>query len=161
MLPEGAEAIGVICAYAAQLELVRHKLQSESLPEAFRRTIKVDTIDSYQGKENLIVLLSLVRNNADGIKNRGASTINPGFMAKKNRINVALSRAMDRLVIIGAKASWREGSPLGVVSAGFDEEVKGGNAKLLDAAELLSTPRLAKKGKARPVVGATQKEGEA
>ena len=160
-LPEGVEAIGVICAYAAQLELVRQKLQSESLPEAFRRTIKVDTIDSYQGKENLVVLLSLVRNNADGIKDRGAPTINPGFMAKKNRINVALSRAMDRLVIVGAKAAWREGSPLGVVSTSFDEEIKGGDAKLLDAAELLAVPKSAKKAKAKPAVSATQKDGDA
>lgn len=160
-LPEGTEAIGVICAYAAQLELVRQKLQSENLPEAFRRAIKVDTIDSYQGKENLLVLLSLVRNNADGIRDRGASTISPGFMAKKNRINVALSRAMDRLVIVGAKAAWREGSPLGVVSTGFDEEVKGGDAKLLDAAELLAAPKSARKNKTRPAVNATQKEIEA
>ena len=121
----------------------------------------MDTIDSYQGKENLVVLLSLVRNNADGIKDRGAPTINPGFMAKKNRINVALSRAMDRLVIVGAKAAWREGSPLGVVSTSFDEEIKGGDAKLLDAAELLAVPKSAKKAKAKPAVSATQKDGDA
>jgi hypothetical protein len=149
-LPEGAQAIGVICAYAAQLDLVRRKLQSESLPEAFRRAIKVDTIDSYQGKENLIVMLSLVRNNAEGAKNRGAATINPGFMAKKNRINVALSRAMDRLLIVGAKAGWREGSPLGMVSTGFDEEIKAGEAMLLDAAELVASPKAGPKGKSRP-----------
>lgn len=162
-LPEGVEAIGVICAYAAQLELVRQKLQSESLPEAFRRTVKVDTIDSYQGKENMIVLLSLVRNNADGIRDRGSSTINPGFMAKRNRINVALSRAMDRLVIVGAKAAWRDGSPLGVVSAGFDEEVKGGDGRLMDAAELLAAPKSAKKSKPKPKPPsiATQKESDA
>ena len=160
-LPNGLEAIGVICAYAAQLELVRRKLQSESLPEVFRRAIKVDTIDSYQGKENLIVVLSLVRNNADGIKHRGASTIQPGFMAKKNRINVALSRAMDRLVIVGAKAAWREGSPLGAVSAGFDEEVKGGDAMLLNASELLASPKSAKKGKTKAADSPMQKEGDA
>jgi hypothetical protein len=158
-LPDGVEAIGVICAYAAQLELVRRKLQSESLPEAFRRALKVDTIDSYQGKENLVVILSLVRNNADGIKDRGAPTIQPGFMAKKNRINVALSRAMDRLVIVGAKAAWREGSPLGAVSAGFDEEVKGGDAMLLSASELLALPKSAKKAKANPSDSVKQKEG--
>jgi len=160
-LPDGKQAIGVICAYAAQLELVRGKLQSESLPEVFRRTIKVDTIDSYQGKENLIVILSLVRNNADGIKDRGAPTIQPGFMAKKNRINVALSRAMDRLVIVGAKAAWREGSPLGAVSAGFDEEAKGNDAMLLNASELLVSPKSAKKGKAKAASHTKQKVGDA
>ncbi len=159
--PSDLQAIGVICAYAAQLELVRKKLQLESLPEAFRRTVKVDTIDSYQGKENLIVLVSLVRNNADGVKDRGTPTINPGFMAKKNRINVALSRAMDRLVIVGAKAAWREGSPLGVVSAGFDEEVKGGDAKLLDAAEFLTAPKSSQKTNSRAAGNDTRKEGNA
>lgn len=147
---DGSEPIGVICAYAAQLDLIRRKLQSESLPESFRRAIKVDTIDSYQGKENLIVILSLVRNNADGVRDRGAITINPGFMAKKNRINVALSRAMDRLVIVGAKGAWREGSPLGVVSSGFDEELKGGEAIVYDAAEFLTLPKSGKKGKSKP-----------
>ncbi|WP_102945969.1 AAA domain-containing protein [Stenotrophomonas sp. VV52] len=150
-LPDGSQAIGVICAYAAQLDLVRRKLQSESLPEAFRRTIKVDTIDSYQGKENLVVMLSLVRNNADGAKDHGTATINPGFMAKKNRVNVALSRAMDRLLIVGAKAGWRDGSPLGRISTGFDEEIKAGEAVLLDAAELVSSPKAGqKKGKNTP-----------
>ena len=146
-LPDGLQAIGVICAYAAQLDLVRRKLQSESLPEAFRRAIKVDTIDSYQGKENLIVVLSLVRNNAEGLWERGVATISPGFMAKKNRINVALSRAMDRLLIVGAKAGWRESSPLGVVSTGFDEELKAGEAVLLDAAQLVASPKSGAKGK--------------
>jgi len=149
-LPDGSQAIGVICAYAAQLDLVRRKLQSESLPEVFRRTIKVDTIDSYQGKENLIVMLSLVRNNADGAKSRGISTINPGFMAKKNRINVALSRAMDRLLVVGAKSGWREGSPLGLVSTGFDEEIKAGDALLLDAIQLVSSLKTDRKKKNKP-----------
>jgi len=143
-LPKESQAVGVICAYAAQLDLVRHKLQSENLPEAFRRTIKVDTIDSYQGKENSIVILSLVRNNPDGIKCRGSATISPGFMAKKNRINVALSRAMDRLLIVGAKSAWKDDSPLGLVSSGFDEEVKAGEALMLDAADLVSAPKASK-----------------
>jgi hypothetical protein len=159
-VPDGVQPIGVICAYAAQLELVRRKLQSESLPETFRRAIKADTIDSYQGKENLIVVLSLVRNNADGIMDRGAPTIQPGFMAKKNRINVALSRAMDRLVMVGAKAAWREGSPLGAVSAGFDEELKGGEAMLLDASELLASPKSERKRKAKAAGKFTHKDGD-
>lgn len=158
-LPDGVQPIGVICAYAAQLELVRRKLRSESLPEIFRRAIKADTIDSYQGKENLVVILSLVRNNADGIRDRGAPTIQPGFMAKKNRINVALSRAMDRLVIVGAKTAWREGSPLGAVSTGFDEEVKGGEAVLLEASGLLASPKTVRKKKAKIAGSVKHKEG--
>jgi hypothetical protein len=158
-LPDGSQAIGVICAYAAQLDLVRRKLQAESLPEVFRRTVKVDTIDSYQGKENLIVMLSLVRNNAEGSKDRRGATINPGFMAKKNRINVALSRAMDHLLIFGAKAGWREGSPLGMVSTGFDEEIKAGEAVLLDASELVASPKAGKKSKKVPDSSTAQTGG--
>lgn len=137
-LPAGEHAIGIICGYAAQRDLVWRKLQAENLPEAIRRRLKVDTIDSYQGKENLIVLLSLVRNNSDGPKSGGAASIAPGFMSRKNRINVALSRAMDRLVIVGAKAKWREGTPLGSVSDGFDEEVRSGAAEVLDGSAILA-----------------------
>lgn len=146
---EGEQTIGVICAYASQRDLIWRKLRSENLPDAFRRRVKVDTIDSYQGKENLIVLLSLVRNNSDGPKDMGAPTIAPGFMGRKNRINVALSRAMDRLVIVGAKGRWREGSPLGLVSFGFDEEARTGSATIVDSAEVLNTAKPGKKKKGK------------
>jgi hypothetical protein len=72
---------------------------------------------------------------------------------------------MDRLIIVGAKAAWREGSPLGLVSAGFDEEVKGGDARILDAAELLaapnsSNPSNSKRSKTRPANSAVQEESD-
>lgn len=142
---EDEQIIGVICAYASQRDLVWKKLRSENLPDAFRRRVKVDTIDSYQGKENLIVLLSLVRNNSDGPKDMGVPTIAPGFMGRKNRINVALSRAMDRLVIVGAKGRWRKGTPLGLVSVGFDEEGRSGCAVVVDSVEILNATKPGKK----------------
>ena len=61
--------------------------------------IKVDTIDSYQGSENRIILLSLVRHN---------DKKNIGFMNDNARVNVALSRAKERLVIVGAGDMWRK-----------------------------------------------------
>jgi len=147
---DAVHAIGIICAYAAQRDYLWKRLQAENLPDVLRRAIKVDTIDSYQGKENLIVLLSLVRNNAEGVVDRGAKTIAPGFMGRKNRINVALSRAMDRLVIVGARIRWHSGSPMGLVAEAFAEEVKSGNAKVIDAQELIdsstSSARSKKKG---------------
>ncbi len=136
-LPEGTKAIGIICAYAAQLDLIRKKLRIESLPDTLRRSIIVDTIDSYQGKENLIAIVSLVRNNADGVLVNDTPSIKPGFMSKKNRINVALSRGKDRLIMIGAKGGWPEKSPLGFVSSNFDEEVKAGEALLIEAKDLI------------------------
>ncbi len=138
--PRQTPTIGVICAYAAQRDLVRKKIQAENLPEAVRRSLKVDTIDSYQGKENLIVLLSLVRNNSEGPLEQGAPTIAPGFMARRNRINVALSRAMDRLVIVGAKKGWRQSTPLAHVAAGFVDEVTRGEATVLEAVDLIEAP---------------------
>ncbi len=144
--------VGVICSYAAQRELVWRKLQAENLPVAIRRTIKVDTIDSYQGKENPIVVLSLVRNNADGPFYAGVPTIRPGFMARKNRVNVAVSRAMDRLVIVGAQAAWKPGTPLGRIVEAFLEEVKGGEAVTLDPADSVAAPSTSgsKKSRSRP-----------
>lgn len=140
MRPKQTPTIGVICAYAAQRDLIWKKLQAENLPETVRRSLKVDTIDSYQGKENLIVLLSLVRNNSDGPFEQGAPTIAPGFMARRNRINVALSRAMDRLVIVGALRGWRQATSLAQVAAGFADEMARGEASVLDAGELIQAP---------------------
>ena len=94
--------IGVICGYAAQKRLINEKLISFGFENSILSRIKVDTIDSYQGQENVIIILSLVRNN----KASKEGQISPGFMAKPNRINVAISRARDNLIIVGAKSNW-------------------------------------------------------
>jgi len=156
--PQQTQAIGVICAYAAQRDLVWKKIQTENLPDVVRRSIKVDTIDSYQGKENLIVLLSLVRNNADGRSVAGVTTIAPGFMARKNRVNVALSRAMDRLVIIGAWSRWLQGTPLGKVVEGFAEELKCDEATLIDVNEIFAVPSPSARTKKEGLRGGRQKD---
>ncbi|TIQ53427.1 MAG: hypothetical protein E5X61_08405, partial [Mesorhizobium sp.] len=70
-------------------------------PRELRALIKVDTVDSYQGKENRIVIVSLVRSNERG---------QIGFLNTENRINVAVSRAMDRLILVGAAAMFRKSS---------------------------------------------------
>lgn len=54
--------------------------------------MRVTTVDNYQGEENRIILLSLVRNNGEG---------NIGFLKQENRVCVALSRARDGLFIMG------------------------------------------------------------
>lgn len=97
--------IGVICMYAAQRDHIRHRFNQSDWAAPIRDMVKIGTVDSYQGKENRIILLSLVCNNAKG---------DIGFLVRPERINVALSRAMDRLVIVGASSMWRErrGSPL-------------------------------------------------
>ena len=122
--------IGIICMYSAQAQSMRQKLRSIGLSGTLLNACKVDTVDSYQGKQNLLVVLSLVRNNEDGEKSGTRQLIRPGFLSRPNRINVALSRAMDRLVIVGASVNWAPGSPMNVVSRIFDEIQKDGSARL-------------------------------
>lgn len=92
-------AIGVITGYRKQVELLQNRLESESWAVPIRSMMKIDTIDSYQGSENRIILLSLVRHNAE---QKG------GFMTDNARVNVALSRAKERLLIIGAGSMWQQ-----------------------------------------------------
>jgi hypothetical protein len=85
--------IGVICMYAPQAALIEEHFVTSGLSDAFRSLVKIDTVDSYQGKESRIVIVSLVRSNPEYAM---------GFVRLENRINVALSRAMERLVIVGS-----------------------------------------------------------
>jgi serine/threonine protein kinase len=130
-------AIGVICAYSAQRDLVRKKLALSHVHQAIREALKVDTIDSYQGKENPIVIVSLVRNNWTGTRENGTAMIRPGFLAKPNRINVAMSRAMDRLVIVGSRSRWASGTPMERITRAFAECVEAGDGLIVDVHELL------------------------
>lgn len=129
--------LGIICAYRAQADLLRAKLRGAFVSDSMRSAVKIDTVDSYQGKENLIVILSLVRNNADGPAELGRPTIAPGFMSRPNRINVAVSRAMDRLVLVGASEGWRQDSPLGRVVAAFAKQQQLGLARSVDGLDFL------------------------
>src|SRR5690606_24003692 len=89
--------IGVICMYAEQKRLIRQKFNQEIWSDGFKELVKIDTVDSYQGKENRIIILSLTRSDKSGTA---------GFLRTPNRINVAMSRAMDRLLIIGNVDMW-------------------------------------------------------
>ncbi|MDH4865457.1 AAA domain-containing protein [Alcaligenes nematophilus] len=113
--------IGVICMYAEQKRLLRQKFNQEVWAEGFKDLVKIDTVDSYQGKENRIIILSLTRSDR---------TRYPGFLRAPNRINVAMSRAMDRLLIVGNTDMWKKHNsdkPLGqVVSYMTDMGEKAG-----------------------------------
>ena len=98
-LEKNEQAIGVICMYGEQKKLIRKKFNERSWNDDFRRLIKIDSVDSYQGKENRVIILSLTRYD---------KTYSTGFLHLPNRINVALSRAMDKLVIVGAKTVWEQ-----------------------------------------------------
>lgn len=71
--------------------LIEFKFQAKKSMQTLRN-VRVTTVDNYQGEENRIILLSLVRNNSTG---------NVGFLKIENRVCVALSRAREGLFIMG------------------------------------------------------------
>lgn len=83
-----AEAIAVIAPYAAQVRLLREKLPIAHL--------EIDSVDGFQGREKEAVVLSLVRSNLQG---------EVGFLADIRRMNVALTRARRKLLVIGDSAT--------------------------------------------------------
>ncbi|HEV3005544.1 MAG TPA: AAA domain-containing protein [Pirellulales bacterium] len=84
----GAEAIAVIAPYSAQVRVLRERL---GLPG-----LEVDSVDGFQGREREAVVISLVRSNATG---------EIGFLGEVRRLNVALTRARRKLIVIGDSAT--------------------------------------------------------
>ena len=86
--------IGIITAYAAQINEIASALKREDIDQP--EEIKIDTIDSFQGSEREAIIVSLVRSNSYNAS---------GFLTfpdeGKRRLNVALTRAKKRLVVIG------------------------------------------------------------
>lgn len=119
--------IGIICMYEKQRQVIDQlKAEAAWLGDA-RRLVKVDTVDSYQGKENRIIILSTVRNNV-----RQSS----GFLSSSNRVNVAMSRAMERLFIVGATKMWSGkniNQPLGRALTKIRSLAEAGRAVILSA----------------------------
>lgn len=116
---EDEKPIGVICMYAEQERVLLRLLSEQDWATGYRRLIKIDTVDSYQGKENRIIIVSTTRNN---------SRYEQGFLGSRERVNVAISRAMDRLVIVGAARMWRDrhqNSPMGKVLAHIEQNRDG------------------------------------
>ncbi|MDA7517535.1 AAA domain-containing protein [Akkermansiaceae bacterium] len=111
-------AIGIIAAYKAQADAIEERIWTSSLPERVRATCKVGTVDSYQGKENPIVIFSAVRCN---------HYAEIGFTRSWERVNVSLSRARERLVIVGSWDFWRQAGedvPLGKVANYFESKLE-------------------------------------
>ena len=129
--------IGVICMYAAQRDLIKRKLNMSTASKYLNRGVKIGTVDSYQGKENPVVVLSLVRNNCHGPTIDGLKSIREGFLVAPNRVNVAFSRAMDRLFIVGARKSWRPGTTVARAAYEFGELASTGKATVIRAEVLL------------------------
>jgi superfamily I DNA and/or RNA helicase len=80
--------IAVISPYSAQVRLLRERLKQ---PE-----MEIDSVDGFQGREKEAVIVSLVRSNRDG---------EIGFLEDVRRMNVALTRARRKLIVIGDSAT--------------------------------------------------------
>ena len=88
--------IGIIAPYQEQMKVLRAGLISSNVPEELWSKITINTVDSFQGQERDIIYLSLTRSNDEQ---------NIGFLADIRRMNVAMTRAKSKLVIIGDSAT--------------------------------------------------------
>ena len=84
--------IGIISPYKGQVQLLRRMLRRDAWWKTLRQLISVNTVDGFQGQERDIILISMVRNNEQG---------QVGFLSDLRRMNVAITRARMKLIIIG------------------------------------------------------------
>lgn len=82
------EQIAVIAPYSAQVRFLRDRCKNNS--------VEIDTVDGFQGREKQAVLISLVRSNSQG---------EVGFLSDTRRMNVAMTRAKRKLIVIGDGAT--------------------------------------------------------
>ncbi|MFA0960883.1 AAA domain-containing protein [Roseivirga sp. BDSF3-8] len=88
--------IAVIAPYKAQVNLLRDKAAADEEFRQYTPILSIDTVDAFQGQERDIIYISLVRSNEKGII---------GFLSDIRRMNVALTRAKQRLVVLGDSAT--------------------------------------------------------
>lgn len=84
--------VGVISPYRSQVHYLRRLLMHTPFFKAFRSQIAVNTVDGFQGQERDVIVISLVRSNDAG---------QIGFLRDLRRMNVAMTRARMKLIIIG------------------------------------------------------------
>ena len=84
--------VGIISPYRAQVQYLRSQLKKKEYFKPFRHLISVNTVDGFQGQERDIILISLVRSNDEG---------QIGFLRDLRRMNVAITRARMKLIILG------------------------------------------------------------
>ena len=89
-------SIGVITPYKAQLHIIRELFDENELTKNLKETTAVNTVDAFQGQERDLIIISLVRSN------EGAEI---GFLKDTRRMNVAMTRARKKLIMIGDSAT--------------------------------------------------------
>lgn len=85
--------VGIISPYRAQVQYLRQLIRRRDGLRPFRHLISVNTVDGFQGQERDIILVSLVRSNDSG---------QIGFLRDLRRMNVAITRARMKLIILGS-----------------------------------------------------------
>ena len=88
--------VGIISPYRAQVQYLRRLLMKREFFKPFRRQISINTVDGFQGQERDIIVLSMVRSNDDG---------QIGFLRDLRRMNVAITRARMKVIILGDVAT--------------------------------------------------------
>jgi superfamily I DNA and/or RNA helicase len=86
-----AEDIGVITPYAAQSARLQRELST-----LIDQGLEVDSVDGFQGREKRVIVFSAVRSN---------ESAEVGFLADERRLNVAITRAKHKLVVVGDSAT--------------------------------------------------------
>jgi len=111
----GFPSIAIISPYRLQVQLLQELLRHSPALQPYLHRIAVNTIDSFQGQERDIVYIGMTRSNAD-------SRI--GFLAEVRRMNVAMTRARKKLVVIGDSSTLSQSS----FYAGFIAYAEGKSA---------------------------------
>ena len=84
--------IGIISPYQAQVHYLRQLLRNHPFFAPYKELISINTVDGFQGQERDVILISLVRANDNG---------DIGFLNDLRRMNVAMTRARMKLIILG------------------------------------------------------------
>lgn len=94
--PKDFPSIAIISPYKQQIHLLREQLTHVPELKPYNDKISINTIDSFQGQERDIVYISMTRSNSDSVI---------GFLSDIRRMNVAMTRARKKLVVIGDSAT--------------------------------------------------------
>ena len=86
--------VGIISPYRAQVQYLKKLIKKYEFFKPYRRLISVNTVDGFQGQERDVILISLVRSNDEG---------QIGFLKDLRRMNVAMTKARMKLIILGNK----------------------------------------------------------
>ena len=86
--------VDIISPYRAQVQYLKKLIKKYEFFKPYRRLISVNTVDGFQGQERDVILISLVRSNDEG---------QIGFLKDLRRMNVAMTRARMKLIILGNK----------------------------------------------------------